>query len=215
MTTALSITALAQSYRAGTPGCSARVSVLRDLDLALWPGEIVAVEGARGCGRSTLLRCAAGLLSPESGAIHWWGARMATRETVAYVCGAPAHRASGALGGACGQGAQRGALYAALRAISPHARLIVVDDLAAAAPLERRLALSLLRHHARSGAAVLLSADEALATAPVLSRALVLANGALVQRRKRSAVRIAVSSPDSRARASARSTYGRSLRSPQ
>jgi alpha-D-ribose 1-methylphosphonate 5-triphosphate synthase subunit PhnL len=42
----LSITSLSKSFRAGAAGCSARVSVLRDLDLALWPGEIVALEGA-------------------------------------------------------------------------------------------------------------------------------------------------------------------------
>ena len=201
MVTALSITALTKSFRAGVAGCSARVSVLRDLDLALWPGEIVAVEGAAGCGRSTLLRCAAGLLSPESGAIHWFGARAVRRETVAYVSAAT--------------GAECGALYAALHAVPRHARLIVVDDLAAVGALERRLALSLLRCYALSGAAILVAASEELATAPVVSRALTLANGVLVQRRKRSAVRIAVSSPDSRARASARSTYGRSLRSPQ
>ena len=108
-----------------------------------------------------------------------------------------------------------GALYAALLANPRHAQLIIVDDLALAGALERKLALSLLQRYARSGAAVLLSADETLATAPEVSRALVLANGFLLQRRKRSAVRIAISSPDSRARASARSTYGRSLRSPQ
>jgi ABC-type iron transport system FetAB ATPase subunit len=201
MITALSIAALTKSFRAGVAGCSARVSVLRDLDLALWPGEIVAVEGSAGCGRSTLLRCAAGLLSPESGAIHWFGARAVKRGAVAYVCAAP--------------GAECGALYAALLTVPRHARLIVVDDLSAASALERRLALSLLRGYALSGAAILLSAGEELATAPVVSRAYTLANGALLQRRKRSAVRIAVSSPDSRARASARSTYGRSLRSPQ
>jgi len=60
--TALSINSLSKSFRAGAAGCSARVSVLRDLDLALWPGEIVALEGARACGRSTLLACAAGVL---------------------------------------------------------------------------------------------------------------------------------------------------------
>jgi ABC-type cobalamin/Fe3+-siderophores transport system ATPase subunit len=197
----LTLTSVCKSFYAGAAGCSARVSVLRDLDLALWPGEIVAVEGAAGCGRSTLLACAVGLLRPDSGAIHWFGARAVRRDTVVYVRSA--------------DGTSAGALYAALRAVSRHARLIVIDDLAAAGALERKLALSLLRDHALAGAAILLSANEELATHPAVTRSLLLANGALLQRRKRSAVRIAVSSPDSRARASARSTYGRSLRSPQ
>lgn len=227
----LTLTSVCKGFRAGAAGCSARVFVLRDLDLAIWPGEIVAVEGAAGCGKSTLLRCAAGLLRPDSGAIHWFGARAARSESVAYVSASSAPRPPETLAETLaetrsdtlhethrgvGDGrASCGALYAALHAVPAHARLILIDDLALAGALERRLVLSLLRHHALSGAAVLLSADEVLATAPVISRALVLTNGSLVQRRKRSAVRIAVSSPDSRARASARSTYGRSLRSPQ
>lgn len=202
----LSITALFRSFRAGAAGCSARVSVLRDLDLALWPGEIVALEGLRASGRTTLLACAAGVLAPDSGSILWLGARAAPRDAIAYVGAFAAPPSS-----------ERGALYAALdAAASPgRTRLLLVDDLHAVERLERRLVLSLLERHARAGAAVLFAASDDLATAPLVTRTLTLANGALVQRRKRSAARIAASSRASRARVSARSTYGRSLRSPQ
>jgi len=43
--------------------------VLRDLNLDLTAGEIVAVIGPSGCGKSTLLRLIAGLDTPTAGAI--------------------------------------------------------------------------------------------------------------------------------------------------
>jgi ABC-type sulfate/molybdate transport systems ATPase subunit len=210
--TALSITSLSKSYRAGAAGCSARVSVLRDVDLALWPGEMVALEGAWASGRSTLLKCAAGLLRPDAGSIFWFGARVAPRDSIAHVSASAAHPSRERSSNGC----ECGALYAALNAaLARSARLLLVDDLPSAGALERRLVLSLLQRHALAGATVLFAATEELAAAPCVSRVVSLANGALVQRRKRSAARIAASSPDSRASASARSTYGRSLRSPQ
>lgn len=44
--------------------------VLRGLDLAVSPGEIVVVMGSSGGGKTTLLRCVAGLLRPDSGEIR-------------------------------------------------------------------------------------------------------------------------------------------------
>ena len=46
-----------------------RRTVLRDIDLTLRPGEIVAVLGPSGCGKSTLLRQIAGLDDPDLGAV--------------------------------------------------------------------------------------------------------------------------------------------------
>ncbi|MGW8483456.1 ABC transporter ATP-binding protein [Microbacterium sp. NPDC055903] len=43
--------------------------VLRDVDIELVPGEIVAVVGPSGCGKSTLLRLIAGLDAPTHGEI--------------------------------------------------------------------------------------------------------------------------------------------------
>ena len=193
-------------------GCAARVSVLHDLDLALWPGEIVALSGARASGRTTLLRCAAGILEPDAGSISWLGARIAPRRTIAYVSASAAHPSRDTLR----SDNECGALYSALHdTAARHARLLLIDDLEHATAIERRLVLSLARGYALAGAAVLFAANEELAALPCVTRAVVLTNGALAQRRKRSAARIAASSRASRARTSARSTYGRSFRSPQ
>ncbi|MFC6679382.1 ABC transporter ATP-binding protein [Nonomuraea ferruginea] len=44
-------------------------TVLRDLELDILPGEIVAILGPSGCGKSTLLRLVAGLEAPSDGEI--------------------------------------------------------------------------------------------------------------------------------------------------
>lgn len=43
--------------------------VLRDVDLDIAPGEVVALLGASGCGKSTLLRQVSGLDRPSAGSI--------------------------------------------------------------------------------------------------------------------------------------------------
>ena len=46
-----------------------QTEVLRDIDLAIRPGEFVAIVGQSGCGKSTLLRLIAGLEQPSDGAV--------------------------------------------------------------------------------------------------------------------------------------------------
>ena len=53
------------------------VSALRDVDLTVGQGEVVAVVGANGAGKSTLLKTVAGLLSPVSGEIWFDGENIA------------------------------------------------------------------------------------------------------------------------------------------
>ena len=48
-------------------------AILRGVDLALAPGEILALMGRNGAGKSTLLRHAAGLLAPTRGSIESTG----------------------------------------------------------------------------------------------------------------------------------------------
>lgn len=46
-----------------------RRKILRDVHLDLHAGEVVAVIGANGAGKSTFLQICAGLLSPTSGQV--------------------------------------------------------------------------------------------------------------------------------------------------
>lgn len=48
----------------------ARTEVLRNLNLAVAPGEFVALVGASGVGKSTLLRVLMGLARPTTGEVH-------------------------------------------------------------------------------------------------------------------------------------------------
>ncbi|WP_350223893.1 ABC transporter ATP-binding protein [Pseudarthrobacter sp. efr-133-R2A-89] len=48
--------------------------MLRGIELAVHPGEIVAVTGPNGAGKSTLLRHFNGLLRPTAGSVHVRGA---------------------------------------------------------------------------------------------------------------------------------------------
>ena len=47
--------------------------VLRDIDLTVAAGERLALVGANGCGKTTLLRALAGLDPPLAGVIEWAG----------------------------------------------------------------------------------------------------------------------------------------------
>ena len=46
---------------------------VRDVSLAVQPGEIVALLGANGAGKSTTVRMIAGVLNPQKGAIRFDG----------------------------------------------------------------------------------------------------------------------------------------------
>lgn len=51
------------------------IPVVRDLDLRVEPGEVVALMGPNGAGKTTALRALAGELSPTAGEVRWYGER--------------------------------------------------------------------------------------------------------------------------------------------
>ncbi|HKE93104.1 MAG TPA: cytochrome c biogenesis heme-transporting ATPase CcmA [Povalibacter sp.] len=51
--------------------------LLRNVSLTLQPGQLLQVAGPNGVGKTSLLRCAAGLLPFESGTIAWRGVSIA------------------------------------------------------------------------------------------------------------------------------------------
>lgn len=52
--------------------------VLTDLDLSVAPGEVIAIRGASGTGKSTLLHCLGLLDAPDSGSITLDGTELST-----------------------------------------------------------------------------------------------------------------------------------------
>src|SRR5215213_1424937 len=60
---------LRKTFRMG----DSTVEVLKHVDLAIRPGEFVAIEGRSGSGKSTLLHILAGLDAPDSGNVEFEG----------------------------------------------------------------------------------------------------------------------------------------------
>ena len=54
--------------------------VLRDISLAVHPGETVAVIGESGCGKSVLLKLIIGMLEPTGGDVNWFGKSLKQRK---------------------------------------------------------------------------------------------------------------------------------------
>ena len=70
----IEVTALNKHYRVGAQD----IHVLRDLDLTVEAGEMVAVVGASGVGKSTLLHLLGGLDRPDAGRVTVDGRDLAT-----------------------------------------------------------------------------------------------------------------------------------------
>jgi heme ABC exporter ATP-binding subunit CcmA len=66
-------------------------SVLERAELAISPGELVALVGTNGAGKTTLLRCLAGRLRPASGEVLWFGVSPMSRPASHRLIGVVAH----------------------------------------------------------------------------------------------------------------------------
>jgi len=77
----IEVTSLNKRYRVGTQD----IHVLRDLELTVESGEMVAVMGASGVGKSTLLHLLGGLDRPDSGRVVVDGRDMNTLTDEALV----------------------------------------------------------------------------------------------------------------------------------
>jgi lipoprotein-releasing system ATP-binding protein len=64
--TLLSLDAVTRRHRAGRE----LLDVLHEVTLDVWPGDIVAIRGARRSGKTTLLRVIAGIEAPDAGAVR-------------------------------------------------------------------------------------------------------------------------------------------------
>jgi lipoprotein-releasing system ATP-binding protein len=77
----VSVSGLNKFYKGGT----ARLHVLRDLSMEVAQGEMVAVVGASGVGKSTLLHVLGGLDRPDSGEVEVADRRLADLTDAALV----------------------------------------------------------------------------------------------------------------------------------
>jgi iron(III) transport system ATP-binding protein len=91
------MTDLALSFQGITHGYDDGAPVVRDLSLALAPGEVVCLLGPSGCGKTTTLRLAAGLERPWSGRIDIGGAVVADSTSPGGLFVAPEKRRVGFL----------------------------------------------------------------------------------------------------------------------
>jgi putative ABC transport system ATP-binding protein len=65
----LALDSVAMTY----PTSDGTIELFRNLTLAVWPGELVAVVGRSGSGKTTLLRIASAMLRPVAGSVRWNG----------------------------------------------------------------------------------------------------------------------------------------------
>ena len=74
----IELTNVCATLRGGerAPGSRGSTFSIRDLSLTVFDGETLVILGPSGCGKTTLLKIIAGLIAPESGAVHYDGMSM-------------------------------------------------------------------------------------------------------------------------------------------
>lgn len=57
------------------------IHILQDINLTIYPGELVCLLGGNASGKSTTLKTALGLVKPASGTVEFWGEDVTRRST--------------------------------------------------------------------------------------------------------------------------------------
>ncbi|MGQ0714877.1 MAG: ABC transporter ATP-binding protein [Gemmatimonadaceae bacterium] len=119
MAHALRLFGIHKRYRVGHGGCQATVDALRGITLHVRRHEVVVIAGRPGSGKTTLLMCAAGLLRPDRGRVHWFGesTSLAGRPPGVVYRSAPAHYGSMTVSESLTQSALRRAAAPSVMAI--------------------------------------------------------------------------------------------------
>ena len=89
MELALSVRGLLKVFRSGERGRLTSVPALREVNFDVSRGEIVAVVGRPGAGKSSLLLCLAGLLKADGGNITWFGEQVTSHHIPAGLTYVP------------------------------------------------------------------------------------------------------------------------------
>ncbi len=200
---------VSKSYRAGTLGCAARARVLSRVSLDLDAGDVVGVIGARGCGKTTLIRAVAGLARADTGALCWApGADRprvvalapaalpfeTVRDVLSRACADPrvspdrltAALDALALGGLVANSQmalttdERARLALAIGLATLHPLLLLDGTVDAIAARARDVVRDCVRHHAANGHAVLLTGGDPAAVTQVAAVTMRLHDGRLV-----------------------------------
>jgi branched-chain amino acid transport system ATP-binding protein len=72
-----------------------QMTVLRDIDFSVAPGEVVALLGPNGAGKTTLLRTATGFIKPRSGSVEVDGRDLTGRAPYVYARSGVCHLPEG------------------------------------------------------------------------------------------------------------------------
>ena len=161
----LELRGVVHHWRAGAGSCTATVRALRGVDLAVRAGEVLALTGLSGAGKTTLMLCAAGIARADEGTVAGDAAGRAV-----YVGAGGPLRAS----------RHASWMRRALAAIDRGARVLLLDVLDPPELASPRAVAAFAGGAASLGLAVVVAARDSAALPAFASRVVTLAAGRVV-----------------------------------